>query len=182
MAGNEELAWSAAWFSIRNVSAAFHYLPKAMRHWEEVLGELLRWKADTAGCREPFKLAELLSPRHKNKQFNHSSLNLFWHVARSHWEEVTFFLWGAAGGRTSLTRIIWRAGQELSRTPASPFKPLCYIKWTELPGWQDFFFCLFFADLGGSGDGSCLRRSVCVSEKTNGAFSISKSATIMDSA
>lgn len=59
-------------------------------------------KEDTAGCQEQFKLAVLLSRRHRNKQFNHSSQNMLCHVVRSHWEKVTLFWWGAAGGRASV--------------------------------------------------------------------------------
>lgn len=51
-------------------------------------------KADTAGCQELFKLALLLTWRHRNKQFNHSSQNMSWHVVTFHWDGVTSFCCG----------------------------------------------------------------------------------------
>lgn len=79
-------------------------------------------KEDTAGCREHFKLAVLLSLWHKNKQFNHSSQNPLWHVVGSHRERVTFFVGSCWRSRITHAHFLaW--GQELSCTPASLFRP-----------------------------------------------------------
>lgn len=119
-------------FSLPNLpfttSSQFFIISQRQQDAEKNLEELLRNKKDTAGCCEQFKLAGLLSRRHKNKQFSHSSQNRFWHVVRSHPEKVTFFLSGAAGGRTSLIHIIWwEARDSAAHLPLFSNPTLCFI-------------------------------------------------------
>lgn len=97
-------------------------------------------RADTAGCREWFKLAVLLSARHRNKQFNQSSLNPFWQVVRSHWEKVTFFSGRCL--RSCISHVNYPLkGQELTCTPASLFTPNSgyYFNCMSSPAWMPFF-------------------------------------------
>lgn len=102
-------------------------------------------KADTAGCQELFKLALLLTWRHTNKQFNHSSQNMSWHVVTFPWDGVTsFLLWRAAGGRASLMWISrWEGRGSTAHLLlfSNPVLSVTSIK-CECPRWRfaDFWF------------------------------------------
>lgn len=80
------------WFCSHNLLCGFLLFIKGKEAAKIKFRQVAASRADTAGCQEQFKLAVLLTKQHRNKQFNHSSQNMSWHVVTFHWERVTLFL------------------------------------------------------------------------------------------